>query len=361
MKIAVIAGDGIGPEVIAQSLQVLRALRPFGFEFSVKAALAGASAFEQCANPLPESTVNIAMQSDAVLFGAVDDARYDHVDRALRPEQAILGLRKQLGLYASLRQVKIEPELASLSPPTPERVRGLDLLIVRELSGDVYMGTPRGQRVIADGPGGGEREGFDTMRYCESEVRRVAQIAFDAARARSKCLYSVDKANVLETSRLWRQVVTEVDKDYPDIAVTHQCADNASVQTIVQPMAFDTNITGNPFGDLLSDAASALTGSVGLAASAMFGSTGPSLYEAGHGSAPNIAGQDRANPIACIRAATLMLRHAGGRHDLANRIEASVQQVLRQGLRTADIYRPGTRLVGTRQMGEAIACSIGQP
>jgi 3-isopropylmalate dehydrogenase len=190
----------------------------------------------------------------------VGDARYDHVDRALRPEQAIPGLRKQLGLYASLRQVKIEPELASLSPLTPERVRGLDLLIVRELSGDVYMGTPRGQRVIADGPGGGEREGFDTMRYCESEVRRVAQIAFDAARARSKCLCSVDKANVLETSRLWRQVVTELGKDYPDIAVTHQYADNAGVQMIVQPMAFDTIVTGNLFGDLLSDAASALTG-----------------------------------------------------------------------------------------------------
>lgn len=359
MKIAVIAGDGIGPEVVAQSLHALDALRSFDFDFSIEVALAGASAFEQCGHPLPESTVRVALQSDAVLFGAVGDSRYDGLDRALRPEQAILGLRERLGLYASVRQVKIEPELASLSPLTSERVAGLDMLIVRELSGDVYMGTPRGQRVIADGPKEGEREGFDTMRYCESEVRRVARIAFDAARARGKRLCSVDKANVLETSKLWRQTVTEVGKDYPDIVLTHQYADNAGMQMIAQPMMFDTIVTGNLFGDLLSDAASALTGSVGLAASAMFGAMWPSLYEAGHGTALDIAGQDRANPIASIRSAALMLRHAGGRPDLADRIEASVQQVLRQGLRTADIYRPGTRLVGTRQMGEAIASSIG--
>lgn len=257
--------------------------------------------------------------------------------------------------------MQIDASLAGLSPLKPELVSDLDIVIVRELSGDVYMGTPRGQRIAAEGAWEGDREGFDTMRYSEGEVRRVARVAFESARGRSKRLCSVDKANVLETSKLWRRIVTEVANDYPDVALTHMYADTAGVELIAQPKAFDTIVTGNLFGDLLSDAASGLTGSVALAASAMFGEAGSGMYEPGHGTALDLAGKDVANPVASIRAAALMLRHSGGRPDLADRVDAAVEEILKRGLRTADIHRPCTMLVGTRQMGDAIVQAITEP
>ncbi|WP_267940240.1 3-isopropylmalate dehydrogenase [Paraburkholderia sp. HD33-4] len=341
-------------------MRVLEALRAFDFSFVADTKAAGACAYDQFGDPLPEATVRAAFDANAVLFGCVGDPRYDTLDRELRPEQAILGLRKKLGLYANLRRVQIDPSLAELSPLKPELVSDLDIVIVRELSGDVYMGTPRGQRVTAEGAWQGDREGFDTMRYSEREVRRVARVAFESARGRSKRLCSVDKANVLETSKLWRRIVMEVANDYPDVAVTHMYADTAGMELIAQPKSFDTIVTGNLFGDLLSDAASGLTGSVALAASAMFGEAGPDMYEPGHGSARDLAGRDIANPIASIRAAALMLRHSGGRPDLADRVDVAVKKVLERGLRTADIHRPGTTLVGTQQMGDAIVRAIGE-
>ena len=359
MKVAVIAGDGIGTEVVAQSLRVLEALRGDGLDLELTQAPAGAAAYRLYGHPLPEATLRMARESDAVLFGAVGDASLDGLDRSLRPEQAILGLREGLGLYASLRQVRVDANLALLSPLKAELVSGLDVLIVRELGGDVYMGQPRGQRRVESGLRQGEREGFDTMRYAESEVRRIACVAFEAARARDKTLCSVDKANVLETSKLWRQVVTEVGESYPDVVLSHLYADNACMQLIANPKAFSTIVTGNLFGDLLSDAASVLTGSVALAASAMLGETGTQLFEAGHGTALDIAGRDFANPIASIRSASLMLRYSVKRPDLADRVEHAIQQVLAEGLRTADIHKPATRLVSTRGMGDAIVRSLG--
>ncbi|SAL66218.1 3-isopropylmalate dehydrogenase [Caballeronia humi] len=361
MKIAVIPGDGIGPEILAQSMRVLEALRPFDFAFVVDVVPAGACAYEQFGTPLPDATVRAALGADAVLFGCVGDIRYDSLDRELRPEQAILGLRERLGLYASLRQVQINDSLAHLSPLKPELVSGLDIVIVHELSGDVYMGALRGQRVVTEGTWQGQREGFDTMRYTEGEVRRVARVAFETARTRNSRLCSVDKANVLETSKLWRRTVMEVGNDYPDVALTHMYADTAGMELIAQPKAFDTIVTGNLFGDVLADAASGLTGSVALAASVMLGTIGPSLYEAGHGTALDIARKDVANPIASIRAAALLLRHSGGRPDLADRIEGAVRKALKRGFRTADIHRPGTTLVSTQQMGDEIVRAITEP
>ena len=258
-------------------------------------------------------------------------------------------------MYASLRQVSVPDALTGLSPLRTERVRGVDMLIVRELGGDVYMSRQRGQRVATDGPFPGDPEGYDMMCYCRGEVVRIAQVAFDAARQRRKRLLNVDKANALETSRLWRKTVIEVAKDYPDVELTHAFADNAAMQLITRPADIDVMLTANMFGDILSDVASVLTGSIGLSASAMLGDPGPGYYEAGHGSAPDIAGRNSANPIACIRAAALMLRMSLQRPDLADRVERAIQQVLESGLRTADIHAPGMRLVGTDHMGEAIA------
>jgi len=359
-RIALLPGEGIGPEIVAQARKVLLALGPYGFDAEVVEGAVGGVAYEAHGDPLPAATLALARSADAVLLGAVGDPRFDHLDRALRPERAILGLRRALGLYANLKHVGVPPAMAALSPLRPERVAGLDLLVVRELDGDVYTGLPRGRRAAPDGPFAGQREGFDTMRYAEGEVRRVARIAFEAARARRGSLTSVDKANVLETSGLWRAVVSDMAADYPDVTLAHLYADNALMQLISQPTRFDVIVTGNLFGDLLSDAAAVLTGSIGLAASALLGDGPRGMYEAGHGTALDIAGQDRANPIACVRAAALMLRHSLGRADLATRVEAAVSSVLASGLRTADITPRGAAggAVGTDAMGNAIVAAL---
>jgi len=358
MNIALLPGDGIGPEVLAQARKVLDALRPFGLDFEAIEAPVGGAAIEATGEPLPSSTLRIALASDAVLFGAVGDARFDDRPPPQRSTQAIVDLRIQLGLHASLRQVTVPAALAGLSPLKDERAEGIDMLIVRELAGDVYMSPDRGQRTTLEGPYAGDPEGYDLMRYSSGEVVRVARIAFDAARQRGRRVMNVDKANVLETSRLWRRVVIEVARDYPDIELSHAYADNAAMQLITRPQDIDVMLTANLFGDILSDVASVLTGSIALPASAMFGDPGPHFYEAGHGSAPDIAGRDIANPIACIRAAALMLRLSLNRADLADRIERAIAAVLNSGLRTADLHSPGTRLVGTDAMGSAIAHAV---
>jgi 3-isopropylmalate dehydrogenase len=357
-RIAVLPGDGIGPEVVAQAVNVLAALRGPDFQVQIEEAPVGASAYLLTGHPLPQPTLRVALEADAVLFGAVGDSRFDHLERSFRPERAILGLRRELALYASLKQVTVPSELADLSPLRRERVAGTDLLVVRELNGDVYTGQPRGVREAPDGPFAGQREGFDTMRYAEGEVRRVAHIAFRAARSRSGRLCNVDKANVLETSRVWREAVSDVAREYPDVVATHLYADNAAMQLIADPTSFDVILAGNLFGDILSDAASVLTGSIGLPASALLGDGPRGMYEAGHGSALDIAGRDMANPLGCIRAAALLLRHSLGRDDLARRIEAAVTRVLTQGLRTAEIHTPGMRLVGTTAMGDAVVAAL---
>jgi 3-isopropylmalate dehydrogenase len=355
--IAVLAGDGIGPEIVAEALKVLEALRGPQFQFEPRGAPVGVAGYMLAGHPLPEPTLRLAQSADAVLFGAVGDPRFDHLEPALRPERAILGLRRELGLFASLKRATVPADLAHLSPLRTERVAGADLLVVRELNGDVYTGQPRGERPAPDGPFAGEREGYDTMRYAEGEVRRIAHVAFRAAMARAGRVCSVDKANVLATSRLWREVVIDVARGYPDVTLSHLYADNAAMQLITAPRTFDVVLTGNLFGDILSDAASVLTGSIGLPASALLGEGSRGMYEAGHGTALDIAGRDVANPIACIRAAALMLRHSLERPDLARRVEDAVDAVLRSGLRTADLAGSGAP-IGTRAMGDAVCAAL---
>ena len=351
--IAVLAGDGIGPEIVAQAVKVLSALRGRGFDFTMTEARVGGAAIECSGHPLPVDTLEVVKRADAVLFGAVGDARYDSLAPGLRPERAILGLRREMGLFAALKRVTVPAKLAALSPLRPERVAGVDLLVVRELNGDVYTGQPKGDRAAPHGPFAGQREGYDTMRYADGEVRRIAHVAFQAAQTRSGRVCSVDKANVLATSRLWRDVVSDVASQYPGVTLTHAYADNAAMQLIAAPAGFDVILTANLFGDILSDAASVLTGSIGLPASALLGDGARGLYEAGHGTALGIAGRDQANPIACIRAAALMLRHSLARPDLAQAVESAVDTVLRSGVRTADLA--GTRPpVGTAAMGDAV-------
>lgn len=358
--IAVLAGDGIGPDIVRQALKVLEALRGPGFDFSTAHALVGGAALEATGHPLPPATVDLALQSQAVLFGAVGAPQYDHLPPELRPEKAILGLRRALGLYASFKAVAISPELAHLSPLKNERAAGVDLLVVRELDGDAYTAQPKGERTATDGPFPGHAEGYDTMRYAEGEVRRVAHLAFKAARQRRSRVCSVDKANVLASSRLWRRVVTAVGTEYPDVALTHLYADNAAMQLMSQPTAFDVLLTGNLFGDILSDAASVLSGSIGLTGSALLGDRHGGLFEAGHGTAMDLVGQDRANPLACIRAAGLLLRHALGRPELADRVEDAVNRVLQAGGRTAEMAGSGPAL-GTEAMGDAVVAALHAP
>jgi 3-isopropylmalate dehydrogenase len=350
MKIAVLPGDGIGPEIIAQATQVLRKLN---LAIETKEAPVGGAGYEASGDPLPSSTLALAKEADAVLFGAVGDARYDTLERAKRPEQAILGLRRELGLFANLRPAQVHPELAGASALKPEVIAGLDILIVRELTGDIYFGQPRGIRDV-----GGTREGFDTMRYNEAEIRRIARVGLEAARRRSKGgsrrLCSVDKANVLETSQLWREVVTDEAKNYPDVELTHMYVDNCAMQLVRNPKQFDVIVTGNLFGDILSDEASMLTGSIGMLPSASLDERGKGLYEPIHGSAPDIAGKGVANPLATILSAAMMLRYSLNQPGAADRIEDAVRKVLRAGLRTADIHTPGTRRVGTAEMGAAV-------
>jgi 3-isopropylmalate dehydrogenase len=350
-RIAVLPGDGIGPEIVAQAVRVLRAL---DLDLELTEAPVGGAAYAALGHPLPPSTLDLALKSDAVLFGAVGDWKYDHLERALRPEQAVLGLRKALGLFANLRPAILYPELANASSLKPEVVSGLNILIVRELTGDIYFGQPRGVRTVAEGPFAGERQGYDTMHYAESEIRRIAHVAFRAAAARSGKLCSVDKANVLETSQFWRDILEDVAREYPQVALSHMYVDNAAMQLVRAPKAFDVVVTGNLFGDILSDEAAMLTGSIGMLPSASLNAGKQGLYEPSHGSAPDIAGQNLANPLATILSVAMMLRYSLDQPAAADRVEAAVQTVLSRGLRTSDIHEAGTTQVSTSEMGDAV-------
>jgi 3-isopropylmalate dehydrogenase len=354
-KIAVLPGDGIGQEIVVEALKVLDVL---SLPLEIKHAPVGGTAFDLLGHPLPESTLNLAKESDAILFGAVGDWKYDKLERALRPEQAILGLRKHLGLFANFRPAICYAELVASSSLKPELVSGLDILIIRELTGDIYFGQPRGRRVASDGHFPGSEEAFDTMRYSRPEIERIAHVAFQAAQKRSKRVTSVDKANVLETFQLWKDVVTEIGLQYPDVALDHMYVDNAAMQLVKAPKKFDVVVTGNMFGDILSDAAAMLTGSIGMLPSASLNKDSQGLYEPSHGSAPDIAGQGIANPLATILSASMMLRFSLQEAQAADLIESAVKLVLSQGLRTADIYSQGTTKVNTQEMGNAVAKAL---
>jgi 3-isopropylmalate dehydrogenase len=356
MKIAVLPGDGIGPEIVAEAVKVLHAL---GLKLEMETAPVGGAAYEAAGHPLPEATLKLARQADAILFGAVGDWKYDTLERALRPEQAILGLRKALGLFANFRPAICYAQLTHASSLKPELVAGLDILIIRELTGDIYFGQPRGRRTAPDGHFPGAPEAFDTMRYSKPEIERIARVAFEAARKRGKKVTSVDKSNVLETFQFWKDVVSEVHKDYPDVQLNHMYVDNAAMKLVKEPKAFDVIVTGNMFGDILSDEASMLTGSIGMLPSASLNDKKQGLYEPSHGSAPDIAGKGVANPLATILSAAMMLRFSLNQEAAASRIEAAVQKVLAQGLRTPDIHSAGTTKVGTVEMGNAVVKALG--
>jgi 3-isopropylmalate dehydrogenase len=355
MKIAILPGDGIGTEIVAEAVKVLQALE---LPLETETALVGGAAYEAHGHPLPEATLALAKAADAVLFGAVGDWKYDKLERALRPEQAILGLRKHLGLFANFRPAVCHAQLTQASSLKPELVSGLDILIIRELTGDIYFGQPRGRRVAVDGHFPGAEEAFDTMRYSRPEIERIAHVAFQAARKRRGKLTSVDKANVLETFQFWKDVVTEVHAQYPDVQLDHMYVDNAAMQLVKAPKAFDVIVTGNMFGDILSDEAAMLTGSIGMLPSASLDKNNKGLYEPSHGSAPDIAGKGVANPLATILSAAMMLRFTLQQAEAAARIEGAVSTVLAQGLRTGDIWSEGTQRVGTRDMGDAVVAAI---
>jgi 3-isopropylmalate dehydrogenase len=352
MKIALLPGDGIGPEIVAQAVKVLKALD--GLPIELEQAVIGGAAYDASGEPLPAATLALARKADAILFGAVGDWKYDSLPREKRPEQAILGLRSELGLFANLRPALLYPELANASSLRPEVVAGLDILILRELTGDIYFGKPRGLRRLPNG----EREGFDTMTYTETEIRRVVELGFELARKRGRKLCSVDKANVLETSQFWRDLAIETAQRYPDVELSHMYVDNAAMQLVRNPKQFDVIVTGNLFGDILSDEASMLTGSIGMLPSASLDAAGKGLYEPIHGSAPDLAGKDVANPLATILSAAMMLRYTFDRTDAAERIERAVRSVLQQGYRTSDIHEAGTRQVGTAAMGDAVVAAL---
>ena len=355
MKIAVLPGDGIGPEIVAEALKVLTVL---DLKLELEHADVGGAAYESSGHPLPPATSRLAEQADAVLFGAVGDWKYDNLERSLRPEQAILGLRKTLGLYANFRPAICYPELTHASSLKPELIGGLDILIIRELTGDIYFGQPKGRRKAIDGPFIGAEEGFDTMRYTRPEIERIMHTAFKAAEKRSKRVTSVDKSNVLETSQLWRDIATQIGKEYPHIALDHMYVDNAAMQLVKEPKKFDVLVTGNMFGDILSDEAAMLTGSIGMLPSASLNAKNQGLYEPSHGSAPDIAGKGLANPLATILSAAMMLRFSLNLPNEALRIEGAVQKVLASGLRTPDIYSEGTQRVGTAQIGDAVVAAL---
>ena len=354
MKIAVLAGDGIGPEITAQAVRVLEVLARDVLDVQTESALVGGAAVDATGDPLPEETLRVCESARAILFGAVGGPAYDKLPRPQRPEQGLLRLRKHFDLFANLRPAMVYPELAEASPLKADIVAGLDILIMRELTGDIYFGQPRGIRTNE----AGEREGFDTMRYSESEIRRIAQRGFEAARRRQRRLCSVDKANVLETTQLWRDVVTEVGKDYPDVELSHMYVDNAAMQLIRQPRQFDVIVTGNMFGDILSDAASMLTGSIGMLPSASLNASGFGMYEPIHGSAPDIAGTNKANPLATILSLAMLLRYSLDEEAAARRVEAAVRKVLADGVRTADIARPGDKVSSCTEMGDAVVAAL---
>jgi 3-isopropylmalate dehydrogenase len=351
VKIAVLPGDGIGSEIIAQALKVLKRL---SLPLDLAEAPVGGAGYDAAGEPLPAATLALAREADAILFGAVGGWQYDKLERSKRPEQAILGLRKELALFANFRPARVHEQLAAASTLRADVVSGLDILIIRELTGDIYFGEPRGISTRPDG----EREGVNTMRYRESEIRRIVHVAFQAARKRGRKLCSVDKANVLETTELWKQVATEIGKEYPDVELSHMYVDNCAMQLVRNPRQFDVIVTGNMFGDILSDEASMLTGSIGMLPSASLDAKNKGLYEPIHGSAPDIAGKGVANPLATILSAAMMLRYSLDNAAAADRIEAAVTKVLQQGFRTADIYTDGTRKVGTEEMGAAVVAAL---
>ena len=355
MKIAVLPGDGIGTEIVAEAVKVLKTL---DLQFEMETALVGGAAYDAHGHPLPDATLQLARQADAVLFGAVGDWKYDTLDRPLRPEQAILGLRKNLGLFANFRPAICYEQLVGASSLKPELIAGLDILIIRELTGDIYFGQPRGRRVATDGLFPGAEEAFDTMRYSRPEIERIAHVAFQAARKRSHRVTSVDKAYVLETFQFWKDVVSDIGKQYPDVALDHMYVDNAAMQLVREPKKFDVVVTGNMFGDILSDEAAMLTGSIGMLPSASLNASNQGLYEPSHGSAPDIAGKGIANPLATILSAAMMLRYSLNQEAAAQRIEAAVKMVLNQGLRTADIFSAGMTRVGTVEMGAAVVRAL---
>jgi 3-isopropylmalate dehydrogenase len=359
MKIAILPGDGIGSEIVAEAVKVMQAL---DLRFETETALVGGAAYEAHGHPLPESTLKLAQAADAVLFGAVGDWKYDKLERALRPEQAILGLRKHLGLFANLRPALCYAELTHASSLKPELVAGLDILIVRELTGDIYFGQPRGRRTAPDGLFPGAEEAFDTMRYTRPEIERIAHVAFQAARKRAGGkggkVTSVDKANVLETFQFWKDVVGQVHAQYADVELEHMYVDNAAMQLVKAPKKFDVIVTGNLFGDILSDEAAMLTGSIGMLPSASLDAADKGLYEPSHGSAPDIAGKGVANPLATILSLAMMLRYSLDQPEAADRVESAVRAVLAAGLRTPDIWSEGTTKVGTRAMGDAVLAAL---
>ena len=353
-QIAVLEGDGIGPEIIGQAIKVLDKLIEQGLDARYEYGLLGGSAYDAHGSPYPEATQNLCRKADAVLLGAVGGPQYDNLERSVRPERGLLAIRKDLNLFANLRPAILYPELANASTLKPEVVSGLDILIVRELTGDIYFGEPRGIRTLENG----EKEGYNTMKYSESEIRRIAKVAFEAAQKRGKKLCSVDKANVLETTEFWKQIFTEVAAQYPDVELTHMYVDNAAMQLVKAPKQFDVIATGNIFGDILSDQASMLTGSIGMLPSASLNDTGKGLYEPSHGSAPDIAGQNKANPLATILSLAMLLRYSLNDEARAIQVEQAVQKVLQQGLRTGDIFEQGTTLVSCSDMGDAVIANL---
>ncbi|MDD2775610.1 MAG: 3-isopropylmalate dehydrogenase [Gallionella sp.] len=354
MKIAVLPGDGIGPEIVAQAVKVMEALRSEGLPIEMEYAHIGGAGYDAAGDPLPEATLKLAQESDAVLLGAVGGYQYDNLPRPQRPEQGLLRIRKGLNLFANLRPALVYPELVNASSLKPELVSGLDIMILRELTGDIYFGQPRGIRTLENG----ERQGFDTMHYSESEIRRVAHVGFQSAMKRNKKLCSVDKANVLDTSMFWREIVTEVGKEYPEVELSHMYVDNAAMQLVRAPKQFDVILTGNIFGDILSDEASMLTGSIGMLPSASLDANNKGLYEPCHGSAPDIAGKNIANPLATILSVAMMMRYTFARDDIAQRIENAVRKTLQQGYRTGDIAEAGMAKIGTAEMGDAVVAAL---
>jgi 3-isopropylmalate dehydrogenase len=351
MKIAVLPGDGIGPEIVAQAVKVLDALN---LNLEMTEAPIGGAGYEVSGDPLPADTLQLAKDADAVLLGAVGDWKYDTLERHLRPERGLLRIRKELNLFANLRPALLYPELADASTLKPEVVSGLDIMIVRELTGDIYFGQPRGISTLANG----EREGVNTMRYAESEIRRIGRVAFDIAMKRNKKVCSVDKANVLECTELWRQVMIELSADYPEVELSHMYVDNAAMQLIRAPKQFDVMVTGNIFGDILSDEASMLTGSIGMLPSASLDANNKGMYEPSHGSAPDLAGKNVANPLATILSAAMMMRYTFNDELHALKIENAVKKALAQGYRTADIVTAGCKKVSCSDMGNAVLAAL---
>ncbi len=354
MKICVLPGDGIGPEIMAQAVRVLQAL---DLKFELEEALLGGSAVDATGTPYPEATQKLARAADAVLLGAVGGPKWDALAREQRPERGLLGIRKDLGLFANLRPAILYPQLANASTLKPEVVSGLDILIVRELTGDIYFGQPRGIET-REVDGEQQRVGWNTMIYAEYEIRRILRVAFEAAMKRGRRLCSVDKMNVLECTQLWRDIAEEVGKEYPEVELSHMLVDNAAMQLVRNPKQFDVMVTGNMFGDILSDEASMLTGSIGMLPSASLDANNKGLYEPSHGSAPDIAGKGLANPLATILSVAMMLRYSFNQEEAAQRIENAVKKVLAQGYRTGDIFEPGTKRVGTKEMGDAVLAAL---